>query len=299
MNIKDPLHYETPAEFPATTEVKPFDYPVDVVTGRAKDFLALTKLPLTISSLLLFKNTAIESIISMVADEIRGRYWGSAWCDILEAVLVYTLHGQPRSKGTIEDFADELGKDHKLALFTTFCELYEDFTSRMLPPLMVVEVDPLVEAAKAAEELMSTPTSGGVENLVTESFLSYLMGCLVNPVSSPNLNQLASIRSEAIFKKPLGEFYKDLNELLLEIGFSSEINKDNLAHCWLNNQLPQDTNFEYNPTNPSVFVTRSRVAGEYVTRFFKKYKRYLNKPIAGDYNLPIPFAFRTLLRGVL
>ena len=299
MNIKDPLHYETPAEYPTTVELKPFDCPVEVGTERAKAFLAPTKLPLTISSLLLFKDTAIESIIPMVADEIHGSYWGSAWIDVLEAVLVYTLHGQPRSKGAIDDFADELGKDHKLALFATFCELYEDFTSRMLPPLMVVEVDPLVEAAKAAEELMSTPTSGGVEDLVTESFLSYLMGCLVNPVSTPDLNQLASIRSEAIFKKPLGEFYKDLNELLLEIGFSSEINKDNLAHCWLNNQLPQDTNFEYNPTSPSVFVTRSWVAGEYVTRFFKKYKRYLNKPIEGDYNLPTPFAFRTLLRGVL
>ena len=299
MNIKDPLHYETPAEFPAATEVKPFDYPVEVITGRAKAFLAPTRLPLTISSLLLFKDSAEETIIKIIPDEIRGRNWGSAWQAVFADLLGRALDGYACTLTPAADLADELGKKHKRLLYAEFCAHYEDFTSRMLPPLMVVEVDPLVEAAKAAEELMSTPTSGGVENLVTESFLSYLMGCLVNPMSAPDLNQLASIRSEAIFKKPLGEFYKDLNELLLDLGFATETNKDNLAHCWLNNQLPQDAYFGYNPTSPSVFVTRSWVAGEYVTRFFKKYKRYLNKPIEGDYNLPTPFAFRTLLRGVL
>lgn len=319
MDINNPLHNETPAVYPTTAEVKPFDCPVGVVTERAKAFLAPTKLPSTLGSLLLFKDTASESMVKIVADEIRAGTWGSAWCAVLEAVLVYVLHGQPRTKGTIDDFADELGKDHKLVLFSTFCELYEDFTSRMLPPLMVVEVKAPDDGKLAqfqdlytnhngfqpdkgdeANELMNTPTSGGQENLVTESFLSYLFGCLRNPVLSPNLNQLGSIRSEAIFKKPIGEFYQDLNELLIEIGFGSQSNKENLAHCWLNNQRPTDLYFAHNPNSSSVQITHSGFGGDCVNRFFKKYRQQpSNSSVTGEYVLPVQLAFRSLLKGAL
>lgn len=267
---------------------KPFDFPVGLSTERANDFLAPTHLPRTLSSLLLFKDTAYESIIKIVAEEIRQGVWGYGWQGVFSELLARALDGYMGEEGPAKDLARELGKKHKKELFVGFCDVFEDFSSRLLKQVIG---NHYAEAIDDGPEKIDLETSGLEQH---QADIAYLLTQLFKPAINVDTEKLAAIRRNSDVDVALKAFYRKLNQIIGNAGFGSYSLNNHLVHCWLNNQAPEDLYYQLpSVTISGVIITDGRLIGHQVASMIREYDYKTN---AIQHSFGIPSSFMRVLR---
>ena len=253
---------------------KPFDHPMVLTTHKANDFLAPTGLPRTIDSLLLFRNSIPDTVAKLLATEISVGTWGFAWRDLFCNTLGRALGGYLEELSPQEDFAKALSGRYRKALFEEFCELWDDFNSRTTKATEVPE-------ALVAESPVDP------EAIIDESYLQFLMSCVMYPTASPERGMLLEVYSRKT--TTISDFYLNLKDVLKSIGLVSIANDDAVTLCWLDNRISKDIFWSVFGAEGTT-VTGNTITNPTIKAFFR---HYLGKDTTVE-ALTVPTNFRKL-----